>query len=117
MCAGKPFCLQPARFWGNRHVWANSSQLPAQPAVPRWLSTSLTPHILAFNLICLPPIRRQQLFSRLMQQEVSFFDAQDAGQLTSRLGADCSVIARLFATNINVALRNTLQVRFLDFSA
>lgn len=53
---------------------------------------------------------RAQLFLRLISQPVAFFDATDTAQLTSRLAADCSVISRLFATSINVALRNSLQV-------
>jgi ABC-type multidrug transport system fused ATPase/permease subunit len=53
---------------------------------------------------------RAQLFWRLISQPVAFFDATDTAQLTSRLAADCSVISRLFATSINVALRNALQV-------
>lgn len=53
---------------------------------------------------------RSQLFWRLICQPVAFFDATETAQLTSRLAADCSMISRLFATSINVALRNTLQV-------
>jgi hypothetical protein len=33
-----------------------------------------------------------------------------AGQLTSRLTSDCYAITRCIATNVNVALRNLLQV-------
>ncbi|KAI3423870.1 hypothetical protein D9Q98_009704 [Chlorella vulgaris] len=53
---------------------------------------------------------RSQLFGRLISQPVAFFDTTETAQLTSRLAADCSVISRLFATSINVALRNALQV-------
>lgn len=53
---------------------------------------------------------RSQLFWRLICQPVAFFDQTETAQLTSRLAADCSVISRLFATSINVALRNSLQV-------
>lgn len=56
------------------------------------------------------PLRRSQLFARLIRQPVAFFDATETAQLTSRLAADCSVISRLFSTSINVAARNALQV-------
>lgn len=57
-----------------------------------------------------PPPCRSLLFWRLICQPVAFFDSTETAQLTSRLAADCSVISRLFATSINVALRNSLQV-------
>jgi len=46
----------------------------------------------------------------LLREETSFHDVHDAGQLTSRLTSDCYAISRTIATNVNVALRNGLQV-------
>jgi hypothetical protein len=37
-----------------------------------------------------------------------------AGQLISRLTSDCYAITRCIATNVNVALRNLLQVIGMD---
>lgn len=53
---------------------------------------------------------RARLFGVLIRRETSFFDTTDVGQLTSRLTSDCQSIARSLATNMNVALRNLVQV-------
>lgn len=53
---------------------------------------------------------RFRLFSRLIRQDVAFFDRTPPGELTSRLTSDAQVISRTISTNINVALRNALQV-------
>jgi hypothetical protein len=37
-------------------------------------------------------------------------DVHEPGELTSRLTSDCYSISRCIATNVNVALRNLLQV-------
>lgn len=57
----------------------------------------------------LPPHNRTQLFGNLIQREVSWFDTQDVGQMTSRLQADCQAVTKCVAINLNIALRNLLQ--------
>ena len=52
---------------------------------------------------------RGDLFGSLLRQEVAFFDKEEVGVLTSRLGSDCQAVVRALSTNINVALRNALQ--------
>ena len=69
------------------------------------------------KLVCAqPPLRvqvfcvsRGDLFGSLLRQEVAFFDKEEVGVLTSRLGSDCQAVVRALSTNINVALRNALQ--------
>ncbi|KAI8476904.1 MAG: hypothetical protein J3K34DRAFT_455504 [Monoraphidium minutum] len=53
---------------------------------------------------------RSRLFAVLMREEASFHDVHEPGELTSRLTSDCYAISRCIATNVNVALRNLLQV-------
>ncbi|KIZ04358.1 hypothetical protein MNEG_3599 [Monoraphidium neglectum] len=53
---------------------------------------------------------RARLFGVLMREETSFHDVHEPGELTSRLTSDCYSISRCIATNVNVALRNLLQV-------
>lgn len=53
---------------------------------------------------------RTKLFSVLIRKEVSFHDVNDSGTLTSRLTSDCYAVSRCVATNVNVAMRNGLQV-------
>jgi hypothetical protein len=45
-----------------------------------------------------------------VRKETAFFDTNDVGSLTSRLGSDCFAVARCISTNLNVAMRNLLQV-------
>jgi ABC-type multidrug transport system fused ATPase/permease subunit len=52
---------------------------------------------------------RGQVFDALIRQPVEFFDKEEVGALTSRLGSDCQAIVRCLATNLNVAVRNSLQ--------
>lgn len=52
---------------------------------------------------------RSQVFDALIRQPVSFFDVEEVGALTSRLGSDCQAVVRALATNFNVAVRNLMQ--------
>lgn len=52
---------------------------------------------------------RAQVFAALIRQPVSFFDVEEVGALTSRLGSDCQAVVRALATNFNVAVRNLMQ--------
>ena len=56
-----------------------------------------------------PMLRRAQVFDALIRQPVSFFDTEEVGALTSRLGSDCQAVVRALATNFNVAVRNSMQ--------
>lgn len=53
---------------------------------------------------------RYRLYGVLLREEASFHDVNEPGQLTSRLTSDCYAITRCIATNVNVALRNMVQV-------
>lgn len=43
-------------------------------------------------------------------QDISFFDSETVGGLTSRLGSDCQQVSRVIGNDINLILRNVLQV-------
>lgn len=47
-----------------------------------------------------------------MLQDISFFDTETVGDLTSRLGADCQQVSRVIGNDLNLILRNVLQVFF-----
>jgi ABC-type multidrug transport system fused ATPase/permease subunit len=53
--------------------------------------------------------RRAEVFDRIISRELDFFDKEEVGTLTSRLGADCQSVARLIGFHINVMLRNFMQ--------
>lgn len=52
---------------------------------------------------------RATLFSKLVEREIDFFDTEEVGTLTSRLGSDCQSVARVVGFHINVLVRNLLQ--------
>lgn len=56
-----------------------------------------------------PSARRAEVFRSIIRRELEFFDEEEVGTLTSRLGADCQSIARLIGFHINVMLRNFMQ--------
>uniref|UniRef100_A0A2P2LW04 ABC transmembrane type-1 domain-containing protein n=1 Tax=Rhizophora mucronata TaxID=61149 RepID=A0A2P2LW04_RHIMU len=52
---------------------------------------------------------RETLYSALLLQDVSFFDTETVGDLTSRLGSDCQQVSRVIGNDLNFILRNVVQ--------
>ncbi|KAJ6898253.1 hypothetical protein NC652_024924 [Populus alba x Populus x berolinensis] len=52
---------------------------------------------------------RETLYSALLLQDISFFDNETVGDLTSRLGSDCQQVSRVIGNDLNLILRNVLQ--------
>ncbi|XVF60231.1 hypothetical protein PTKIN_Ptkin08bG0028100 [Pterospermum kingtungense] len=52
---------------------------------------------------------RQSLYSSLLFQDVSFFDMETVGNLTSRLGADCQRLSYVIGNDIHLIIRNVIQ--------
>ncbi|PIA51712.1 hypothetical protein AQUCO_01100528v1 [Aquilegia coerulea] len=52
---------------------------------------------------------REKLYSSLLFQDISFFDSETVGDLTSRLGSDCQQVSRVIGNDLNMILRNILQ--------
>ncbi|MCO5592671.1 hypothetical protein L7F22_046674 [Adiantum nelumboides] len=52
---------------------------------------------------------REKLFSTMLNQEISFFDKEAVGVLTSRLGSDCQQVSQIVSRDINIMSRNVLQ--------
>ncbi|XP_010471059.1 PREDICTED: ABC transporter B family member 26, chloroplastic [Camelina sativa] len=52
---------------------------------------------------------RETLYSTLLFQDISFFDSQTVGDLTSRLGSDCQQVSRVIGNDLNMIFRNILQ--------
>ncbi|TYI98072.1 hypothetical protein E1A91_D01G186500v1 [Gossypium mustelinum] len=52
---------------------------------------------------------RETLYSSLLHQEISFFDGETVGDLTSRLGSDCQQVSRVIGNDLNLIMRNVLQ--------
>ncbi|XP_020089214.1 ABC transporter B family member 26, chloroplastic isoform X1 [Ananas comosus] len=52
---------------------------------------------------------REMLYGSLLFQDVSFFDEETVGDLTSRLGSDCQQVSRVIGNDLNLISRNVLQ--------
>ncbi|OAY32518.1 ABC transporter B family member 26, chloroplastic isoform X1 [Manihot esculenta] len=52
---------------------------------------------------------REALYSALLLQDISFFDNETVGDLTSRLGSDCQQVSRVIGNDLNLILRNAVQ--------
>ena len=48
---------------------------------------------------------RADLFARLMEQDIAFFDDKKTGELTNRLASDTTVLQNTVSVNISMALR------------
>jgi ATP-binding cassette subfamily B protein len=53
---------------------------------------------------------RTDLFARLMEQEIAFFDERKTGELTSRLASDTTILQNTVSVNISMALRFAASV-------
>ena len=52
-------------------------------------------------------------FALAILQDIAFFDEESVGILTSRLGSDCQQVSRILGHDLNIMLRNALQVIFV----
>ncbi|XP_062229351.1 ABC transporter B family member 26, chloroplastic-like [Phragmites australis] len=52
---------------------------------------------------------REMLFDSILSQDISFFDEETVGDLTSRLGSDCQQVSRVIGNDLNLISRNLLQ--------
>jgi ABC transporter fused permease/ATP-binding protein len=53
---------------------------------------------------------REQLYQRILMQDVAFFDANRTGDLMSRLSSDCTSLQNTVSVNVSQGLRNIAQV-------
>lgn len=53
---------------------------------------------------------RRDLFARLLDQEIAFFDQRRTGELTSRLASDTTVLQNTVSANLSMLLRNAAGV-------
>lgn len=52
---------------------------------------------------------RENLFSSIIRQEISFFDKNKTGELINRLSVDTSLVGNTLTMNISDGLRSVLQ--------
>ncbi|XP_041008594.1 ABC transporter B family member 26, chloroplastic-like isoform X1 [Juglans microcarpa x Juglans regia] len=52
---------------------------------------------------------RETFYSAILFQDISFFDREAVGDLTSRLGADCQQLSWVIGNDVHLILRNAVQ--------
>ncbi|CAL0323059.1 unnamed protein product [Lupinus luteus] len=52
---------------------------------------------------------RENLYTAILFQDISYFDKEKVGDLTSRLAADCQKLSHVIGNDLHLILRNTLQ--------
>ncbi|XP_028772362.1 ABC transporter B family member 26, chloroplastic-like [Neltuma alba] len=52
---------------------------------------------------------RENLYAALLFQDISYFDREQVGDLTSRLSADCQRLSYVIGTDLHLIFRNTVQ--------
>ncbi|KAG6426461.1 hypothetical protein SASPL_110684 [Salvia splendens] len=70
------------------------------------ISTLLIPPFLAYAC---SGVRGCMFGIANMILDISFFDSETVGDLTSRLGSDCQQVSRVIGNDLNLILRNVLQ--------
>ena len=55
---------------------------------------------------------QERLFASILRQELSFFDAQSSGALTSRLTSDVTLLSASLTTNVNLLLQSGTNLAF-----
>lgn len=53
---------------------------------------------------------RHELYKKILEQDISFFDSNRTGELMSRLSSDCSTLQNTVSVNVSMGLRNLAQV-------
>lgn len=64
-----------------------------------------------FNLLGELVVRdlRQELFSKLVEKDIAYYDKNKTGELISRLTSDVTVVESAASDNLSMLLRNLLQ--------
>ncbi|KAA0037578.1 ABC transporter B family member 26 [Cucumis melo var. makuwa] len=94
---------------GKTVVFARKFQLLVILSMTSGICSGLRSGCFGLANIILVKHLRKLLHSAILFQDISFFDKEMVGNLTSRLGADCQQLAHVIGNNINLITRNALQ--------
>ncbi|KAL7256961.1 hypothetical protein ACSBR1_010826 [Camellia fascicularis] len=92
----------PANCYGWEMVRSCCNEIP-QPGTLGYLDAAGA----SSNVLQLKRLR-ETLFAALIFQDLSFFDKEAVGDLTSRLGADCQRLSHVIENDIHLILRSSL---------
>nr|XP_048329889.1 ABC transporter B family member 26, chloroplastic-like isoform X4 [Ziziphus jujuba var. spinosa] len=95
---------------GQTTVFTRKSQLLVILCLTSGICSGLRSGCFAVANTILVRRLRETVYSTIISQDINFFDREGVGDLTSRLGADCQRLSDIIGNNINLILRNVLQV-------
>ncbi|CAL2250590.1 unnamed protein product [Prunus armeniaca] len=94
---------------GDAVVFSRNSKFLAFLCITSGICSGLRSGCFGIANIILMKRLRETLYSVLLFQDISFFDSEAVGDLTSRLGADCQRLSLVIANDISLIFRNVLQ--------
>ncbi|XP_056111612.1 antigen peptide transporter 2 [Rhinichthys klamathensis goyatoka] len=106
-CIGKVIDILSGKYQHNNFLWAIG--LMALCSLGSSMFTGLRGGMFMCSLCRLNKRIRHRLFQNLMKQEISFFEDNKPGSLTSRLVSDTDKMGRSVAMNVNVLLRSLVK--------
>ncbi|KAJ9135375.1 hypothetical protein P3X46_032566 [Hevea brasiliensis] len=94
---------------GEAMAFSRNAHLLAMLCLTSGISSGLRSGCFAIANMILVNRLRETLYSALIFQDISFFDTEEVGGLTSRLGSDCQRLSHVIGNNIHLIVRNALQ--------
>nr|XP_023909292.1 ABC transporter B family member 26, chloroplastic-like isoform X1 [Quercus suber]POF14667.1 abc transporter b family member 26, chloroplastic [Quercus suber] len=94
---------------GETVVFCRNSQFLLILCVTSGICSGLRSGCFAIANMILVMRLRETLYSSILFQDISFFDREAVGDLTSRLGADCQKLSHVIGNDVHLILRNALQ--------
>ncbi|XP_074309311.1 ABC transporter B family member 26, chloroplastic-like isoform X2 [Silene latifolia] len=94
---------------GENLVFYRSSQLLVMLCLTSGVCSGIRGYCFGIANMILVKRLRESLYSVILYQDVSFFDTEAVGTLSSRLGSDCQRLSRVIGNDLHLIFRNILQ--------
>ncbi|XP_024029498.1 ABC transporter B family member 26, chloroplastic [Morus notabilis] len=94
---------------GEAMVFYRNSQLLLLLCLVSGISSGLRVGCFAIANVTMVRRMRETVYSVIICQDISFYDREAVGDLTSRLGVDCQRLSNVIGNDINLIFRNILQ--------
>ncbi|KAE8021483.1 hypothetical protein FH972_007368 [Carpinus fangiana] len=94
---------------GETMVFSRSSELLVMLCFTSGICSGLRSGCFGIANMILVKRLREILYSSILFQDISFFDREAVGDMTSRLGADCQQLSHVIGNNVHLILRNAVQ--------
>ncbi|KAJ8439636.1 hypothetical protein Cgig2_021648 [Carnegiea gigantea] len=94
---------------GESMAFYRNSQLLMLLCITSGISSGLRGSYFGIANMILVKHLRESLYSAFLFQDLSFFDTEAVGNLTSRLGSDCQRLSRVIGNDLHFIFRNLVQ--------